>query len=165
MSAEDLVEAMDLLTTQAAEASFVGPISEVTVQRAEAKLDLVFPPTYREFLLQLGAGNLFSAEFYGITGDNLDVLGIPNGVWLTLDERDCSSLPQRFILIADSGVGPYFAIDTGTRNEDENCPVVEWQGGLPEDRQNLKPVASDFGEFFLARIREAIANFNQDEVS
>jgi hypothetical protein len=68
-------------------ASFVGPRDESVIQEAEKALSLEFPPSYRQFLLDFGCGDINSHEFYGIINSNFEKSAVPNGIWLTLNER------------------------------------------------------------------------------
>jgi hypothetical protein len=64
------------------------------VLKAESALGLKFPPTYRKFLLEYGCGNIFGMEFYGVVDDNFINSSIPDAIWITLNERKTSNLPN-----------------------------------------------------------------------
>ena len=65
----------------------MGPRPEELVAAAERALGLEFPPGYREFVLDLGAGDVGGEEFFGVVDDGFEDSAIPDGVWLTLRER------------------------------------------------------------------------------
>lgn len=131
-------------------ADFDGEKPEELVQKAEAALGIKFPPSYRRFLLELGCGDIGGEEFYGIIDGNFESSSVPNGIWLTLDERRTGNLPSNFILFYAGGDGSYCAIDTAqVRDGDEN-PVVR----LAVDKTPVEEVAPSFGAFFYGIVSE-----------
>jgi len=148
----DLEEAFKLIQNNRGVARFSGPKPEELARGAEVALGLVFPPTYRTFLLRLGAGSLMAEEFYGITKGGLTSPSVPNAIWLTLNERRKRNLPESVIIVGDNGVGGRYVIDTSKKNADGDSPVVDWwPNNLPS-----QVVADDFGAFLLQRLYQAI---------
>jgi hypothetical protein len=133
---------------------FAGPRDESLVASAEAALGLRLPPTYRRFVSELGAGNAGGREFYGVTTDNFTTASIPNGIWLTLSEREQLGLPPEFVIVEETGTGEYYVLDTSRRDGDGESPVVVWVPGRPRDA--LEAVAPDFGSFFLAAVEDEL---------
>ncbi|HYI35197.1 MAG TPA: SMI1/KNR4 family protein [Thermoleophilaceae bacterium] len=129
----------------AEDADFVGPRPEELVAAAERALGLEFPPDYRRFVLDLGAGDVGGEEFFGVVDDDFEDAAIPDGVWLTLRERQDSGLPGDLILVHAPGDGSYHAIEPGGI-------VVRWVPG--EARRDL--VASGFGEFLRRTVEDAL---------
>lgn len=156
MSMMNLHQALQLIRDNEDQADFVGPRDESLIQAAEAALGLSFPPTYRRFLKEKGCGSIAGAEFYGIINDNFINSSVPNGIWLTLDERKTSNLPTTLILISDTGDGGYYAIDTSRRDNQGESPVIVWFPGFSNVGGEGEEVAEDFGAFILERIREAL---------
>jgi antitoxin YobK len=122
----------------------------VLVEKAETALGGRFPPTYRKFVSQLGAGNFGSFEVYGVVDGEFRDAAIPNGIWLTLNERRESGLPSEFMIVGSTGDGAYYCVEIGI---DQEAPVIVWEPGSPTYQQAVEVVASDFGEFFLSHIR------------
>jgi hypothetical protein len=140
---------------------FTGPIPQQIVEEAEELLGVRFPPSYRQFLLKLGCGDVAGAEFYGIVDDNLRDGPIPNGIWLTLDERETGKLPPKMVLVAFTGMIGYYALDLSRVGENREAPVVMWQTGAPG---NACPViAKDFGSFFLDEVSSALGEDAPDD--
>ena len=131
---------------------FIGPREEALVAAAEIALELRFPPTYRRFVRELGAGSVGSHEFYGVTDGDFAHGVVPNGIWLTLDERKNLSLPRHLLIVGDTGMGEYYAVDTSRRGSDNESPVVVWAPERASDGDELEVVAEDFGSFFLSAI-------------
>lgn len=148
----DLEQAFALIERNEEGADFDGVKPEGLLAKAEQALGLTFPPTYRAFLGKLGCGDIGGAEFYGVIKDDFENSSVPDAIWLTLDERKSSSIPSSYIVVGSTGDGGYYVIDCSTSSNDGENPVVEWWPGL--DQQ--KPVAGDYGEFFLRSIREAV---------
>ncbi|MEO1006947.1 MAG: SMI1/KNR4 family protein [Planctomycetota bacterium] len=153
MSMQDFEAACELIRRHEELADFEGPKPDELLAKAEAAIGLSFPATYRAFLSKFGCGDIAGAEFYGIIKDNFEESGIPDAIWLTLDQRKSSELPKFYILIGDSGNGGLYAIDCSVISVAE-CPVVEWWAGA----QDQRTVAADFGDFFLRTVREALHN-------
>jgi antitoxin YobK len=133
---------------------FAGPRAPELVSSAEQVLGVLLPPTYRRFLLALGAGHIVGFEFYGVLHENFEDSAVPDGVWLTMTEREQIGLPEALVIVAETGYGEYYALDTDQRDADDECPVVIWVPHLAEGSQ-LEVIAPDFGSFFWRVIEEA----------
>ena len=152
MSMSDLKEAFQLLEENAEAGEFSGAKPEELVSLAEDALGLRLPPTYREFIRQLGCGDISGEEFYGLVDDNFEGSSVPNGIWLTLNERKAADLPDSWIIVADNGLGGWYVIDASQKNADGDSPVLDWWPG----NQPPQVVAEDFGTFLLQRVRESL---------
>lgn len=147
MSMTDYEQAMALIQTKGG-GDFIGQRPEEWVAEAERKLGITFPPTYRRFLRELGCGGFRSEEFYGIVDADLLLGPVPNGIWLTLDERQCTQLGPSYFIVQSGGDGNWYAIDTAQRNSEGESPVLL----LDVNCHPYEVVAEDFGRFFLDRI-------------
>jgi hypothetical protein len=148
MSVEDYRQARDILEKNGA-GEFLGPRSEELVARAEAALGVLFPPSYRCFVLELGCGALGGRYFYGVVDQEFERSSAPNGVWVTLSERREFGLDCRYVIFEEGGDGTCLALDfegVGGRGE---APVVR----LSVDRDVSEFVSSGFGEYFLMCVR------------
>jgi hypothetical protein len=153
----ELQNALQLVKQNQDQADFEGPKQEELIRLAESTLALRFPPTYRKFLEELGCGDAAGFEVYGLINENFANSSVPNGIWLTLKHRRSSDLPASFVVIADTGDGGYYAIDTAQRDEDEESPIVVWWPGLSKATSPIEKVSNDFGTFFLDRLSQALA--------
>lgn len=153
MSMKDFEEACELIQRNKDHAFFAGPKPEELVSKAEQALGLSFPPTYRAFVSRLGCGSIAGEEFYGISKDDFENATVPNGIWLTLDERKSTRLPKSHIIVGSTGDGGDYAIDCSQSSGANEYPVVEWWPNMLQ-----RVVAKDFGEFFLRTIRQALAH-------
>ena len=154
MSMNDLQEAFRLIKKNKDKADFEEPKSEELIAAAEMKLGLKFPPTYRLFLKNYGCGDIAGIEIYGIVNNNLGLRGVPNGIWLTLDERETGELPLHFIIISDTGDGYWYCLDTSQTDTDGENPIVIWGLNMPE--KNKQKVSNDFGEFLLEELQNIL---------
>lgn len=144
MSDTDRRAARDLIDG-APDADFVGPRPEELVAAAERALGLSFPPAYRAFVLELGAGDVGGEEFFGVIDDDFEHAAVPDGVWLTLRERADSGLLGDLILVHAPGDGSYHAVEPGGA-------VVRWAPGRAPEQ-----VAGDFDEFLRRTVADALA--------
>ncbi len=149
MSMQDYESARQLIE-DSGDADFDGEKPEELVQKAEAALGIKFPPSYRRFLLELGCGDIGGEEFYGIIDENFESSSVPNGIWLTLDERKTGNLPSNYVLVYAGGDGSYCAIDTAQVQGNDENPVVR----LGVDKTPVEEVASSFGAFLNEVVSE-----------
>jgi antitoxin YobK len=138
------------------EADFSGPKSDELVASAEAAIGFKFPPTYRDFLLRYGCGDIHGHEFYGITHGDFQNSGIPNAIWLALADRKEWQFPHHLLAVYEPGDGSKSCLDFTQRREDGECPVVIWHP-LSEAGDRLEVEAEDFGQLLLTKIKEASA--------
>jgi cell wall assembly regulator SMI1 len=131
---------------------FEGAKPEVLVAKAEATLGLTFPPSYRRFLLQMGCGDINGLEVFGLINDNFDKSTVPNGIWLTLNQRRAIGLNRSYVIIGDGGDGTYYALDTQQAVEGGEAPVVR----LSVDGRDSEVVANSFGAFLLEAVKRVI---------
>src|SRR6267142_5164264 len=123
MSVQSYENAVELIKS-AGGGDFEGPKPESLVEKAEKALSLSFPPSYRRFLLELGCGDIKGLEIFGLIDANFERSTIPNGIWLTLDERRSIGLDPRYVMIGEGGDGTYYAIDTLNTDRTGEAPVV-----------------------------------------
>ena len=155
MSWNNLNDALRLIEANPSRGHFAGPKSSELVEKAEVALGLRFPRSYRDFVTKLGCGSIGGYEVYGITTDNFERASVPNGIWLTLEERESSGLPDHLIIVYGLGDGTYYALDTSQTDENGECPIVAWPVGGTSDT-TLEIIADDFGAFILSIVRRAL---------
>ncbi len=148
MSKADYEKAKMILMANKSKADFIGPRPEDLIRKAEDVLCVQFPPTYRSFLLENGAGNFGADKFFGVIDENFEKSSIPDGVWYTLTERKEVNLPNDQIVIGEVGTGELYCLDL-TKNEG---PVVIIDAGA--DINNREIIAPDFGAFLLDRVQK-----------
>jgi hypothetical protein len=151
MSLPNFATALRLVESNCSRGFFAGPRDPALIAAAESALGGKFPPSYREFLKTLGAGNFGSAEFYGVIDDNFEDSEVPNGIWLTLRERVDSKLPHALVVVGSTGDSAYYCLELSDIGE---TSVVVYYPGLPAQKQ-AKPeiIAPDFGSFFLQQVQ------------
>jgi hypothetical protein len=152
MSTQDYENAVDLIEQHSDLVDFVGNTTEKLVGKAERQLGLKFPPLYRKFLLDFGAGNFGSEEIYGIIKDDFENSGIPDAVWFTLKQRMEMNLPHNLVIVYHTGGEEMFCINTGRQNNLNESPIVIYKIGVRPEHQFYETVANDFGEFLLQRV-------------
>ena len=141
-------EALNTITKHPDIAFFAGPRNLDLVARAEEALGGSFPPSYRSFILQLGAGSFGAFEVYGVVNEDFQNSAVPDGVWLTLRERANETVSGGTILIGSTGDGGYSALQLG----DEGGAVsLIWPGS-----QAAEIVSDDFGSFLLEGVRHQL---------
>jgi hypothetical protein len=104
MSMKELQEAFDIIEQLNSKDFFSGPKEIELICSAEEALNLIFPPSYKVFLEKYGAGGVNGSEIYGLTKSSKKPFltpGVPDAIWLTLDERKDDYLPKHFIIISD----------------------------------------------------------------
>lgn len=152
--------AIDLMSNYPQLKSFVGPRSENLIKKAEESLGLKFPTTYRRFILEYGAGAFGGFEVYGVIDDNFHESTVPNGIWITLRNREKYNVPRELICIGTDGIDHEYMIDSQIEKNGEN-PVVLYIVGLSAQEQDIEMGAKDFGSYFLANVKDEIS-FRQE---
>lgn len=152
MSMQDYEMASRLIMQNPELNDFVGPRNETLVETAEKTLELKFPPTYRRFLLEYGAGNFGSLEVFGIIDENFEMSSVPDAIWYTLTEREEANLPPELIVIYENGRGGLFCLNLGMR-EGGDAYVTSYISGHPIEEQPHEIIAKDFGEFLLTHVQ------------
>ncbi len=157
MSIEDFVATAQIIADHDEASRFRGEQPDELVERAEAALGIKLPPSYRAFVRQLGAGHIAGEEFYGVTSDDFVDSSVPNGIWLTLTERQDSGLPDPFVIVYEDDEGDYYALDSSRDAGGGEYPVVRWTPGGSEPGDDLEIVASDFGSFFRETVQDGLS--------
>ncbi|HEU6441751.1 MAG TPA: SMI1/KNR4 family protein, partial [Microvirga sp.] len=103
---------------ESGEGDFSGPRSEEAVADAEKLIGHRFPPTYRDFVLCYGCGDIRGREFYGITRSAVDDTGIPSSIWRTLNQRRERSFPHHLLVVYELGDGSLSCLDFSQRRAD-----------------------------------------------
>ena len=154
MGLKEFEHALELIRAHSDLVDFSGPKDKKLIESAERALGLRFPPSYRAFLKKLGCGGVAGEEFYGVVDENFYDSGIPDGIWETLSRREKFGFPQHLIIIATTGFGPDYVLDSSSPGPDGEYPVVLWNFDRVEE-----VVADSFGSFFLEQIKKALKNF------
>jgi hypothetical protein len=152
MSLEKYRRARELIA-RVGDGDFEGPKPESLVAKAEAVLGLVFPPSYRQFLLELGCGEIAGFEVYGIVDDDFSDARVPDAVALTLDARRKGGLETRYVLIGALGDGSFDCIDTAHLDATGEGPVVQ----LSSDFEDPVTLADSFGAYLLTEVEDALS--------
>lgn len=156
-----LKKAFELIEEYKTHGLFGGEKEESLISQAEHILGIKFPPTYRTFLKRYGYGGLEGQQIYGVIDENFYKPGVPNGVWLVLDEREKFGLPENFIIFESTGDGYWYALDSSKPNTEGEYPVVIY--GFGEDGKQHEKVNEDFGEFLLEQVTQALEDEEDKE--
>ena len=151
MSIEKYQQARQLIE-DAGGGDFEGPKPEALVARAETALGLTFPPSYRRFLLEMGCGDINGLEIYGLINDKFENSTVPNGIWLTLNERRGIGLHPSYVLIGEGGEGTLYALDTRQAGKGGEALVLR----LSVDGKQIERVAESFGDYFLEAVQRVV---------
>jgi hypothetical protein len=151
MSIQNYEKAKDLID-QSGGGDFEGAKPEALVSKAEAVLGLKFPPSYRRFLLELGCGDINGVEVFGLINDNFEKSTVPNGIWLTLNERGSINLDPAYVIVGEGGDGTYYALDSRQTDAFGENPVVR----LSVDGAQSEQVAKSFGEYLLNAVSAVV---------
>lgn len=142
--------ALRRMREHAERAHFADGASDAQIARAEERLGVEFPPSYRRFLAEVGAARFDDQVIFGVAGDErTDV------VEATLDQRARGNLPDTHVIVGPYGEEAFFGFDCADRRNDGECPVAE----IPRDWGDIQEpnfFADDFGSFLLRRVRDQL---------
>jgi antitoxin YobK len=136
---------------------FVGERSDELISEAEGALGHRFPPSYRLFVKELGAGSVRSEEIFGLTTANFTDSSVPNGVWLTLVARREWGLPEGLIVVYFDGGVDYYVLDC--LKEDE--PLSIWRPGMTSAGDLLREAAESFGAFLIGIVESELSDLHK----
>jgi ABC-type phosphate transport system auxiliary subunit len=124
-------EALALVEERLDEADFEAQPEE-RVSRAEQTLGVRFPPTYRRFLIQLGAGGVGGEEIYGLVNDDFEDVRPPQAVGLTLQLRREGQIGDALVVICNLGQGSHYALNTARAGPDGEASSRRFHSGLEQ---------------------------------
>lgn len=131
MSTDDYEAAKRIFESEGRPAHFVGGQPGWRVRKAEERLGVAFPPTYRSFLREYGAGSFGSREFYGVLRDDVEDSGVPDVVWRTLCEREKAPFPRNLVPVYHFATGDLACLQL----TDGEARVIVFMPGVPVNEQ------------------------------
>ena len=109
------------------DAFVAGGQEDATIASAEAKLGVLFPPSFREYLRRWGNLSFDGCEYYGLTRNtDLEKAGVPNCVWFTLRKRSQVGLPQGLVVFRNNDDDEYICIDTDQKLNGDERGIAIW---------------------------------------
>lgn len=129
-------------------ANFTGAVSIAEIEKAEKKLKVVFPESYKAFLKEFGAGDIGGEIIFGIVKNKRKDQDI-NMVKITKMEHQYKMPKHMVVIYYNESNNNLYCLDTSRMNNNE-CPVVS----VPEDYTDIKIVANSFGEFFYQMLSD-----------
>lgn len=118
--------------------------SQILIRKAEKELGFEITGQYLDYVKKFGTESHNGFEIYGFTTDNFTNASVPNGIWLTLQERKDSNLPKNLLIISDTGSGGYVCLNYA----DKEPKVVIFEDGVIED------YFEDFGSYLYYTVME-----------
>jgi hypothetical protein len=132
-------------------ADFAGPRDEELVRAAEEALGVRFPPSYRRFLREYGAGSFGGQEIYGVIDADFESSGVPDAVWNTLGLRHDGDIPPDLVVVYATGDGERLCVQSSA----SDTPMLAIWPGSDEEPE---VAASDFGTWFKEIVEGEIAD-------
>jgi hypothetical protein len=155
MSMDDYERAKSIIDEHQEMSDFDGSQPDSLLEKAEQTLGVRFPPTYRRFLAEYGAGGFGASEFYGVFREDFESSGVPDAVWRALKLRREAELPDHLVPVADLGDGQVAVLDLSGRGDE--APVIAFMPGVPPEEQERVRIAPDFGAFLREAVEAEIA--------
>jgi hypothetical protein len=150
---EDLERALAFIAEHREQASFMGPTNALRLHAAEKALGFKLPPTYRRFVLELGAGHFGTAEIYGVIDFDFERSSAPDAVWATLRAREANNLPADLVVL---GYDDDEIACLRVRPKGAEGPVLVINAGEDPERVGTRTAAEDFGAYLLSRVQEEL---------
>ncbi len=154
---EDVDEFIRLVGANSQVANVAGGCDEDLIVRAEDQLGVPLPPSYREFLRQLGECDIAGEEFYGVWTRDDDDATLYGAVRTTLAARQTSAMPHPLIAFMSDDMGGLYVLGTASLDGAGEAPVLKWEPGGSVPGLPLERASDSFGEFALTRTRRALA--------
>ena len=123
--------------------------SQKRIEETEKRLGVKLPPSYIWFLENYGGGTVFGDDIYAISKSysEQDMFDVASK---TIADRNQGFLNDNEIAICTTDFGEQFVMDTSTKSDDGEYPVVRKMGDV------RKQVADNFVEFLGRYIGEQI---------
>jgi len=149
----------------------VGGREEAEVVRAEEALGVVFPPSYRLFVRELGMCEIAGEAFAGVLVRGSEPAVMYGVVRDTLDLRRLSGMPAGLLAFRADGMGGHFVLDTRETDADGEAPVRVWEAGAAQPDaeldvlgalgvpEALEYIGPDFGTVAVRLARRATENW------
>lgn len=156
MTTPDLDVAFGIISSHPDKADFDSGASQADIVEAESRLGLSFSDDYRLFLERFGCGSIFGLEVSGIVRGRLDATGIPNAIWHTKTCRNKMSLPEKYLVISETGDGGLYCLDCSPQNSDGRGSVVMLFPDASQPKFSFERVAESFGEFLRKQLQSRL---------
>lgn len=117
--------------------------SEEWIERAEQRLGVMLPPSYKWWLRNYGGGDVHGEEIFSIYGIEFDE-AVGGDIVYANEHRE---LPPSRLAICDTGVDEEFYFDTSRADDNGEYEVVAFEHPDAESTY-----ASSFAEFLRKRI-------------
>lgn len=153
MGTEQYRRVVELMLTHSSRCRFSRAKSKELVAKAEEAIGAVFPPSYKSFVTEFGAGSFGSVVIYGVVHERFEESGVPNAIGYTLELRREGWIPPNLLIMYVTGYGPLYGLDLGAPDSQGEYPVVAVEPGL---QVPLVSVAPDFGSLFLDLVTRQI---------
>jgi len=124
---EEKAKALCALLEAHADAVDFAPFGEGTsddwIAKAEGRLQVTFPPSYKWWLKNFGGGTLYGDEIFSIYEMDFDTVVGGDVVYMNEMERKEAQLPADNLLIYNTDQGESYFIALGTVDEASESPV------------------------------------------
>lgn len=136
-------EILQMIDEYGEDKEFFGKASEETIKKAENRLGVTFPPQYREYVKNYGAGGICGVRISGIEKENHASV-----VEDTESYREFG-LPKKYIVIENVDEFIYCLSTV------EEYKVIRWDRTTKEEIKRY----NTFGEYLQDMFQEAIDNW------
>ncbi|MGX7420035.1 SMI1/KNR4 family protein [Carnobacterium gallinarum] len=133
-----------------------GGASDDIIKKAQLVLSVQFPEDYKLFLSCFGALTFGSIEIYGVFREDFDNSGVPDVVWVTLNERNLVNMPKHLVILYNTGMGEMYCMNYEDLNSDNEPKITSYFPGFSENAQKNEVLYDNFGGFLLDMIKEEI---------
>ena len=141
---DNYIKAKEILDMDAVD--FTGAVTIEEIQKAEQKLNVKFPESYKAFLKDFGAGDVGGEVIFGIVNNEREDEDI-DMVKITRMEHEYKMPKHMVVIYYDESNDSLCCLDTSKMNNNE-CPVVS----VPNDYEDIEIVADSFGEFLYEMV-------------
>ncbi len=138
--------------------TYLGPVPQREILKAEIDLGIQFPISYLWFLMTFGHGCFADDEIFGMDSvyDPDHQFGIPYVVSTTQILRERCNIPKEYFAISGDGQGYYYLANAGDgdRSEDADLYLLDINTAELELLHNEMECAVQLSDFFEALFEE-----------
>lgn len=129
-------------------ADFGDGTSDEWIQRAEARLGVAFPPSYRWWLRNYGSGTIYGDEVYSVYGLDFDAISGGDVVHMNELDRTREGLPPAHLRIMVDYLGQHYFLNLSLATGASEAPVYVSAG------EETQWYAASFFDFLAKQLTE-----------
>ncbi|MGX7024623.1 SMI1/KNR4 family protein [Vagococcus hydrophili] len=86
-------------------------------------------------MIEKGTITFNSIEIYGVFREDFENSGVPDVVWVTLNERELVNIPTHLVVLYNTGMGEMYCLNYKDLNNNNEPKITSYYPGFSENTQ------------------------------